>query len=112
MNVMVRNAARRQAGDAVYKILLILACVAMALAAFFPIYEWMTLYKAPESLPPAPKLSLEASAGVAKEATAAPKDAAAATTPAAPAAAAPTTVAPAPAKPAAPTTTVVPKPGA
>ncbi len=101
MNVMVRSLRFRRAdsGDAVYKILLIVACVAMALAAFFPIYEWVTLYKAPETLPAAQKLSLDASAAGARE------------TPREPPAAAP---APAPAPggaEAVPSTTVPPKPG-
>lgn len=119
MNVMLRSSALRRgsAGDAVYKVLLIAACVATALAAFFPIYEWVTLYRTPESLPNAEKANLTASAGTA---TSASKDSAATTTttvaggaaatgaPAAPT----TTVAPAAGAPAAPTTTVAPKPGA
>ena len=127
MNVMLRSSALRRgsAGDAVYKVLLIAACVATALAAFFPIYEWVTLYRTPESLPNAEKANLTASAGTAgtaaKDSAAttsttvaggAAAAAAATTTTAAGAAAPTTTVAPKPGAPAAPTTTVAPKPGA
>jgi len=38
---------RPQRAATVYHTMLIIACVAMAVAVFFPVYEYMTLYRGP-----------------------------------------------------------------
>ena len=69
---MLRNAtAGRASGQTVYQVLLIVAAFAVALAAFFPLYEYVTLYRgdiqtrkdSPERSPmppPAPKIDVSA----------------------------------------------------
>ena len=37
----------RQAGQTIYQTMLIISCVALALAVFFPVYELIDLYRGP-----------------------------------------------------------------
>ena len=53
MNGIRRNLGRprRQAGQSIFQTMLIISCVAMAVALVFPIIELVTLYQGPEPQP-------------------------------------------------------------
>ena len=58
MNRNFRSAPALRSGEAIYVLLLAAACVALAVAAFFPVYEYVTLFNPkdtshePVSVPP------------------------------------------------------------
>ena len=53
MNAIRRNlrAARSQAGQGIYQTMLIIACVALTLAVFFPVYEFFKFYSGGDDTP-------------------------------------------------------------
>ena len=55
MNVIRRNlrGVRSQAGQGIYQTMLIIACVALALAVFFPVYEFFSYYSGDDDTPTA-----------------------------------------------------------
>ena len=51
---MIRKAILRaspKAGQSIYQTMLIISCVALALAVFFPVYEYVDLYRVPGARP-------------------------------------------------------------
>jgi len=51
MNVIRRNlqTISRQAGQSIYQTMLIIACVALAVAIFFPVFEFVQYYRGPSA---------------------------------------------------------------
>jgi len=89
----IRQDAHRtasQSGQTIYQTMLIISCVALALAVFFPVYELFDLYRGPvkfdkrpasvtyESQPPEPATDMDVE-GAPETDTSEPEDAAEAT---------------------------------
>ncbi len=55
---------RSLAGQTIYQVMLIISCVAFAVAVFFPVYEYITLYSGEQ---PAPTVSPATTPTVAPE---------------------------------------------